>query len=38
MERVAIARMATAKLQRWTHEARKGAVSGAVSPQRNKYE
>jgi hypothetical protein len=38
MERVAVARMATAKLQGWIHAARGMGVSASVATKLNGYE
>jgi hypothetical protein len=38
MERVSVARMATAKLQGWIYAARGMGVSGSVSTELNRYE
>ena len=37
MERVSVARMATAKLQGWIHAARGMGVSGSVTTELNSY-
>jgi hypothetical protein len=37
MERVSVARMATAKLQGWIHAARGMGVSASVATKRNRY-
>jgi len=37
MERVSVARMATAKLQGWIHAARGMRVSGSVTTELNSY-
>jgi len=38
MERVSVARMATAKLQGWIHAARGMGVSGSVTTELNSYQ